>query len=102
MSLEVEYLTQFLEDELRGLSDFRIFPVLQSSTQRSLDLVQDYDPESNDVHTRTGVRVRAGSREYFFPTSWVSGGQSNLIHEQAKEIREFLEWKEPGRGRPTR
>jgi hypothetical protein len=94
MSVEVEYLIQFLTDELRDHSDIRILPVLPSGTRRSVDLVQDYDPESSDVHARHGVRVRAASREYFFPVSWVSEGRSNLVHEQAREIREFLEWKD--------
>lgn len=93
MSLEIEYLLGFLADEIGAFSDVHIRPILPSGTRRSLDLVQDYDPESNDLHRRHGVRVRASGREYFFPIEWVLGKRSDLVHEQAREIREYLERK---------
>ena len=91
MSLEIEYLMGFLADEIGGFEDVHIRPVLPSGTRRSVDLVQDYDPESSDVHSRNGVRVRASGREYFFPVSWVREKRSDLVHAQAEEIREYLE-----------
>lgn len=87
---EIEYLLMFLEDEL-GAYDVRVHAVLPTGTMRSPDLVQDYDAESNRVHENRGVRVRAGSREYFFPEAWVKEGKTELVHALAAEIRTFLE-----------
>ncbi|RYZ72750.1 MAG: hypothetical protein EOP09_02775 [Proteobacteria bacterium] len=93
MTVEVEYLRDFLADELGSYTNVKIQTVLPSTTQRSLDLVQDYDPQSSDVHTRYGVRVRTGAREFFFPVSWVHDKQMQLIQDQARDAREYLEWK---------
>jgi len=93
MSIEIEYLLSFLSDEIGGFEDVHIRPVLPSGTRRSVDLVQDYDSETSDVHSRNGVRVRASGREYFFPVSWVREKRSDLVHALAEEIREYLEKK---------
>jgi len=87
---EIEYLLMFLEDEL-GSYGVRVHAVLPSSTRRSPDLVQDYDAESNSLHEKRSVRVRAGSREYFFPESWVKEGKTELVHALAAEIRGYLD-----------
>ena len=89
MDINIEYLLYFLEDELRDLEDIRIHPVAPAGTKKSPDLPQDYDPNENSIHLRRGVRVRAGSREFFFPASWVESKQMELIREQALEIRDF-------------
>jgi hypothetical protein len=97
MTLEIEYLLGFLGDELRGFSDVQIRPVFPTGTRRSVDLVQDYDPESSDLHVQRGVRVRARSRDYFFPSAWVAERRNDLVHEQAREIREYLETQDARR-----
>lgn len=89
MDINIEYLLYFLEDELKDLEDIRIHPVAPAGTKQSPDLPQNYDPNENHVHLNRGVRVKAGSRDYFFPATWVIEGKMELIHEQAKEIREF-------------
>ena len=89
MDINIEYLLYFLEDELRDLQDLRIHPVAPAGIRKSPDLVQDYDPNESHIHLKRGVRVRAGSREYFFPASWAEKGQTDLIKGQALEIREF-------------
>ena len=91
MTLEIEYLLHFLEDEFGSHPDIRIHAVAPSSTKRAPDLVQDYDPESNELHLKTGVRVRVGSREYFFPAHWVKSSDHARIQAQATEIRALLD-----------
>lgn len=91
MSVELEYLRSFLEDELGTLPEVRLRLVLPSGTARSMDLEQDYDAESNDVHSKHGVLVRAGSREYFFPVSWVKERRNERIYGLAREVREYVE-----------
>ncbi len=93
LNVEIEYLRGFLADEFMAFNGVRVQMLLPTTTQRSLDLVQDYDPESSDVHLKYGVRVRAGSREFFFPVSWVKERRMELVHSQAREVREYLEWK---------
>ena len=90
MDLDIEYILYYLEDEFRDLSDYRMHPVAPTGTQKSVDLPQDYDPNENDVHLARGVRVRAKSRDYFFPAYWVTSGQLEQMRELAKEIRVFL------------
>ncbi len=95
MDIHIEYLLYFLEDELQGLEGLRIHPVAPAGTTKSPDLPQDYDPNENHVHLQRGVRIRAGSREYFFPASWVVNHQMDLIKNQAVEIKEY--WLANGR-----
>lgn len=90
MDQNLGYLISLLEDEFSSRADVRIVPLLPAGTQRSPDLDQDYDPESSDLHLKKGVRVLVKSRDYFFPTQWVSGKRSDLIHATIDEIRDRL------------
>ena len=90
MSLEIEFLRDFLEDEFSGVEDVRIRPVAPTGTMRSVDLPQDYDPNSNTLHSTRGVRVIARSRDYFFPAEWVTGKQMSRVHGLVTEIRDYL------------
>jgi len=89
MDANIEYLLSYLQDELSDLSDLRIHPVAPSGTQKSIDLPQDYDPNEHSVHLNRGVRVRVGSRDYFFPVEWIIQGKMQEVQTQANEIREF-------------
>jgi hypothetical protein len=89
MAVDIVYLLNFLEEELSQIPEIRIHPVAPSLTQKSIDLPQDYDTESNDIHLQRGVRVRVGSREFFFPASWVNDQRLDQVHAQAKEIVEL-------------
>lgn len=91
MDAHIEYLLGFLQDEFRDLPDLRIHPVAPSGIRRSQDLPQDYDPNENRVHLNRGVRIKAMSRDYFFPVEWVHEGKTELIQNQAREVREYLE-----------
>jgi hypothetical protein len=95
MNASVEYLLSFLQDELRDWGELRIHPVAPTGTRKSPDLPQDYDPEENRVHLNRGVRVRVDSREYFFPADWVEQGNFHQVMQQAREIRAYLELREP-------
>lgn len=90
MAVDVQYLLGFLEDEFSKFDDIRIHPVAPSGTQKSIDLPQDYDAESNHLHLQRGVRVRYGSRDFFFPASWVNDQRMDLVYAQTKEILELL------------
>ena len=83
-------LINLLEEEFRDSSEVRISPVFPSGTERSVDLIQDYDPESNDTHLQSGVKVSAENREFFFPTEWLSQGARTEIHRQIEQIRDIL------------
>ena len=95
MDPNIEYLLGYLTDELRDLAGLRIHPVAPSGTRKSLDLPQDYDANENRVHLNRGVRIRALSRDYFFPVEWVIDGKTTLIQELASEIREYALSKRP-------
>ncbi len=88
MALDVEYLLSYLEDELRGIPRLRIHTVAPTGTKQAADLPQNYDPSSSDAHLKRGVRVRADSREFFFPAAWVHG-QMDQIQKQATEIKDY-------------
>lgn len=90
MDLDVEYILSYLQDELRDLTEIRIHPVAPSTTQKSPDLPQDYDPNESQVHLARGVRVRVSSRDYFFPAQWATQNVQ-AIHDQAQEIRAFAQ-----------
>lgn len=87
---EVVYLMEFLQDEFRNHPHVRIQAVQPSGTRRSPDLVQNYDTESNDLHTRQGVMVRTGSREHWFPVSLVLDKNYEEIRRMASRISEQL------------
>ncbi len=89
MSVEIEYLLQFLQDEFRDLEDLRIHPVAPSGMTKSPDLTQNYDPNESKVHLSRGVRVRVSSRDYFFPADWVIEGKTHLVRELAEEVRSY-------------
>jgi len=89
MDIHIEYILSFLEDELKDLQGLRIHPVAPSKAQKAVDMPQNYDPHESNVHTTRGVRVRAGSREYFFPAQWAADGEFQKIKDQAEEIRTF-------------
>lgn len=91
MSLEIEFLRDFLEDEFGSYDDVRVRPVAPSGTARSVDLPQDYDPNANTIHSTRGVRVIARSRDYFFPAEWVTGRQMAKVHALTAEIRQYLD-----------
>jgi hypothetical protein len=90
MDLNLGYLLTLLEDEFLSREGVRIVPTFPSTLSRSPDLEQDYDPESNNLHTRKGVRVQALGREYFFPLTWVTENNQKEILEQIEEIRSRL------------
>ena len=89
MDIHVEYLLSYLQDELRDLEGLRIHPVAPSGTRKSVDLPQDYDPNVGQVHRNRGVRVRAGSREYFFSAEWSQNHDFNKIKQLSDEVRQF-------------
>ena len=90
MGIDVEYLHSYLTDEFKDDADLRIYIVLPSTTRKSPDLPQDYDPNAGQVHLKRGVNIRARSRIYFFPASWAENGQRDRIDAQVAEIRRFL------------
>jgi len=90
MASPLVQLLVFLEDEFRDLPDLRIRTVAPSTTRRALDLEQDYDPESSDVHRVTGVRIQCKKREYFFPEEWMREGRRSEIEQQIRVIREAI------------
>jgi len=61
-----------LEEEFRSFDEVRVIPVFPSKTERSPDLVQNYDPESKHIHRVTGVKVSTEKKEFFFPVEWFS------------------------------
>ena len=83
-------LLNLIEDEFRHSREVRISPVFPSGTTRSIDLPQDYDPESNNTHKVCGVKVQASHKEFFFPQEWFLQKGRVLIHKQIEEIREIL------------
>jgi hypothetical protein len=87
MDTAQQYLLSYLEDEFRDDSRFRIRPTPKTGTRRSVDLVQDYDPESNDLHLLNGVFVKFSSREYYFPCQWVHAKNFQEIRKLVEEIR---------------
>ena len=89
MGVDVEYLLGYLTDELSDMPELRIHAVAPSSTQKSVDLPQDYDPHSSDLHLKRGVRVRMQSREFFFSASWVKDQRLDLVYALVDEIRKF-------------
>ena len=90
MDISLGYLLTLLEDEFQSREEVRIVPAFPSTLSRSPDLEQDYDPTSNHLHTRKGVRVQALGREYFFPLTWVTEKKQKEILDQIEEIRSRL------------
>ncbi len=90
MGVDLEFLRGFLEEEFSSVPDARVHLVLPAGLTRSVDLHQDYDPNSNDLHVRRGVRVTIGSRGYFFPAEWVKESRMDLVYRQVEEMRGYL------------
>ena len=90
MGIDIEFLRDYLADEFASTESARVQIVLPTGTARSIDLHQDYDAESGDLHVRRGVRVVLKSRDYFFPASWVKENRMDLVRAQVAEMRAFL------------
>jgi hypothetical protein len=90
MGIDIEFLRDYLTDEFSAVESARVQIVLPTGTARSIDLHQDYDAESNDLHVRRGVRVVLKSRDYFFPAAWVKENRMDLVRAQVAEMRNFL------------
>lgn len=90
MGVDIEFLRGFLEEEFSNYEGVRIQIVLPAGTRRSVDLHQDYDPDANDLHSRRGVRVILGSRDYFFPAEWVKK-EMKLVYAQVAEMRAYID-----------
>ena len=90
MSAPLFYLINLLEDEFRDFGEVRIKPVFPSGTKRSVDLVQDYDPEASTVHRMSGVNVHTKRRQYFFPEEWMSPALRGELEKQIQEVRDEL------------
>ncbi len=91
MDTQIEYLRSYLEEEFASYPQVRVRVLQPAGTQRSPDLVQDYDADNNDLHRRRGVDVRIGSREFFFPVEWVSHGRFSEVARLASEVRAYLD-----------
>jgi hypothetical protein len=87
----LEYLLSFLSEEFSGYPGVRVRATPRSGIKRSIDLVQDYEPESSDLHLRSGVMVTAKGREYYFPVEWVVDKKFGEIQKNASLIREWIE-----------
>jgi len=94
MNPAIEYLLSFLQDEFRNDPEVRVRVHQRAVTKRSPDLVQDYDPETSNLHSRTGIDVRVKSREYFFPMEWAQGPGRKQVDLVIREIRDFLQREE--------
>ena len=90
MDAETAHLLSFLQDEFRNEPDVRVRIRHRAVTRRSVDLEQDYDPESNSLHLDRGVMVKARSREYFFRAEWATGRERSKVDSLVQEIRDFL------------
>jgi hypothetical protein len=88
MDPALEFLRSYLEDEFSSTPGARVQVLLPSTTRRSIDLHQDYDAAAHDLHSRRGVRVTLGSRDYYFPADWVQ--EMPLVYRQVAEMRKFL------------
>lgn len=91
MSEPIYYLLNFLENEFQSFSEVRVRPVFKSGTTKSVDLVQEYDPEASNVHSRAGVTVMTKTKEFFFPVEWFSEPSRKQVLSQIQEIRELIE-----------
>lgn len=90
MDSALAYLLNFLEDEFRDFPGVRVRLSPKAGTERSPDLPQDYDPESNDLHLRSGVLVQTRRKEFYFPAEWSRGQDYGRIRSLVDEIRESV------------
>ncbi len=91
MDAELSYLEDYLREEFSGCRGVRVRVISGCGTARSVDLVQDYDAESNTVHREAGVQVRTERSEWFFPREWIGESSRGQISRQIDEIRSELE-----------
>lgn len=82
---------ELIEEAFEDQDNVIVRLVAPSTTEKSLDLEQDYDPDSSDLHKVSGVIVRTAQREYFFPQEWAANKDFNKVHKLVDEIRAFLE-----------
>lgn len=87
MNIHIEYLLNYLTDELGSIEDVKIRPEFVSSTKRSIDLPQDYDAKVNHLHHSEGVRVTIGSRDFFFSSRLVAEKKYSEIYAAASELK---------------
>lgn len=87
---DLPFLLNLLEDELQGYEDVRLSLVSPAKTQRSPDLPQDYDPTSANLHLQSGVLVRAGKKEFFFPIEWYREKTRASLRKATVELMAFL------------
>jgi hypothetical protein len=90
ISADLALLLTRIEDEFRDVEGVRIRPVFPSSTKRSPDLAQDYDPGSAGLHRSGGVSLQTRRHEYFFPEEWASMENHAHVVRLIDEIRESL------------
>src|SRR4051812_29906573 len=89
---ELLNLVSYLQEEFQGCTGVRIRIRQLATTTRSIDLPQDYDPETSDLHRAQGVMVTAFGREYFFPLAWASGRNSSAVDQNIQEIKDYLDF----------
>jgi hypothetical protein len=90
MDSALAYLINFLEDEFRNYPDVRVRISPKTGIERSPDLVQDYDPETNDLHVRRGVTVQTRRKEYYFPAEWAREKDYARIRAEVEVILDHL------------
>jgi len=94
MSIESEAellsLLIYLQEEFQDFPDVRIRFRQPAVTMRSVDLVQDYDPKTHDLHRLRGIQVKAGSREYFFPVELATSRKRSEVDGVVRVIKESL------------
>jgi hypothetical protein len=88
---ELLNLFNYLKEEFQSFPEVRIRIRQLATTQKSPDLEQDYDPETNNLHRARGITLHAGSREYFFPIEWASGRNRSFVDKEIQAIRNFLD-----------
>jgi hypothetical protein len=81
----------YLQEEFQNFPKTRVRIRQLATTQKSPDLEQDYDPETNDLHRTQGVLVTANGREYFFPIHLANVRQRPELDKNIQEIKDFLE-----------
>ncbi len=91
MNESIYYLLNFLENEFQNFLEVRIRPVFKSGTTKSIDLVQEYDPEAANVHSKAGVTVMTKTKEFFFPVEWFSEPSRKQVLSQIQQIRDLLD-----------
>ena len=90
MAAPLIQLLILIEVEFRDTTGVRVRTVAPSTTRRSVDLEQDYDPESSSIHKVSGVKVQTRKKEYFFEEAWILDPSRREISRLIDEIREAL------------